>query len=166
MDVLNNLRTLIAKRLTPNFLLSYSAFLLFMMLDMFTTVLTAHGDWSMEGNTIARWWYENMGALAVLEIPMWSLSVLVLGYIIFIKSEFLAVSYFNGLALGHLMGWLTWTSYYLYVYKMQSTLGTLLNTNQVYHIPLGVYGMALGVLAAAIQIRLFAYVARRKPALT
>lgn len=88
-------------------------------LDYTVTQIASAYDSSMEGNTLARLWWEITGPFRFIEIPLWMMLVLTTASFILLYSPFLAILWINFLAFQHLFGFLTWLPYglldFLYV---------------------------------------------------
>jgi len=98
-------------RVSPNLILSGIFFLVSMSLDFYITNVSSHGDYTMEANALARLWWEIMGTLRFVEIPIWVAVVLSMAYLINRKSKFFAILWLDFLAFNHLLGFLTWLPY-------------------------------------------------------
>ena len=154
MTVIDFARSFRPKKVTPKLYFSCAFFLLFMSLDFFTTTWVAQGDISMEGNMIAAWWWKVTGLFHHIDIPIWIIYVLGIGWIANMKSEFLALWWLNCIAFGHVLGWLTWTPYHGVVDSMYGYVHALLRFDWTFSIPLGGFGIVFGGLFALLQTRL------------
>lgn len=99
------------QKITTNLYLSASFFITCMLLDFYITNAVAQGNYNLEGNALARWWWQVAGSLRFIEIPVYATAVLVTAYIINYKSTFFPLFWLNLLALNHLMGFLSWLPY-------------------------------------------------------
>ncbi len=79
-----------------------------MSLDFYITNLMSQGDYFMEGNFLARWWWQISGPFRFIEIPIYAVVMLGAAYVINYKSKFFPLFWLNLLAFNHLMGFLTW----------------------------------------------------------
>lgn len=121
-----------------------------MSLDFFTTEFVAQGDISMEGNKIAVWWWNVTGTFRHIGIPIWLVYVFGIAYLLNMKSEFFALWWLNGLAFGHLIGWLSWSSYY----RILDFLYTTIRNEWALTFALSGLGMFIGLLFSICQIKL------------
>lgn len=86
-------------------------FLVCMSLDYYATNSLSQGDYSMEGNFLARYWWQITGPFRFVEIPIYATLVLGTAYIIHYKNKFFPLFWLNLLAFSHLMGFLSWLPY-------------------------------------------------------
>lgn len=98
------------QKISPNFIFSAVFFLLCMSLDFYITNSLAGGDFTMEANAIAKWWWELMGPLRFIEIPIYAGVILGAAYIISLKNTFIPLLWLNVLAFNHVFGFLSWFS--------------------------------------------------------
>ncbi len=132
---------------THRLLFSFGFFLVCMALDFSTTDFYAQGNTSLEGNAIARIWWQMTGTLHHLDIFIWVVGVFVVSYIILQKSEFLALWWLNGLAFAHVMGFLSWLHYgFLDIFYSHIPNDQLIAT------ALSLAGLVLGLPVAYLQI--------------
>jgi hypothetical protein len=125
-----------------------------MLLDFFTTTFVAQGDISMEGNSIAALWWKITGRFHHIDLLIWIPYVFVIGWIANMKSEFVALWWFDSIAVGHLFGWLTWTTFSGVTNSLYSYTHALFRFDFVYAVPIGFFGILFGLLFAFVQIKL------------
>lgn len=102
--------SLFRQKISPAFIFSTVFFLLCMSLDFYITTSVAGGDFTMEANAIAKWWWELMGPFRFIEIPVYSSVILGTAYAISLKNTFIPLLWLNVLAFNHLLGFLSWFS--------------------------------------------------------
>lgn len=86
-------------------------FLICMSLDYSFTNVLSQGDYSIEANSIARWWWQIAGSFRFIEIPVYVFVILSTAYIINYKNKFFPIFWLNLLAFNHLLGFFTWLPY-------------------------------------------------------
>lgn len=139
-------RKFVKANLTPAFLIAFVAFEALYVADMIVTSIGAAGDHTAEANTLARLWWEVMGPLQFIEVPIWSSLVFVTALIIHARSKLLAVIWLVFLACQHLFGLLTWLPY-----------GTL---NFLYLLPDWASGYGISIMSAVIALPLSMIIVR------
>lgn len=85
--------------------------MVFVMLDYYVTMIDSNGDAAFEGNTLARIWWQAMGEYRFVEIPLWIGFVLIVAYIVRIRSRFAALALINAFTLQHALGFMSWLPY-------------------------------------------------------
>jgi len=103
------------QRVSAPLLYSSGFFLLCMLLDMWATDIFSQGDFTMEGNAIAQWWWQMAGVFRFIEIPIWAVVAVGFALVANQLSRFLGLFWLNTLAFTHLVGFLSWTPYNLFV---------------------------------------------------
>ena len=96
--------------ISVGFVCSYCFVLPCVSFDFYFTNVGSHGDAMMEGNTIARMWWQIMGPYRFIEIPIDVAAIFLIAYIFEARSRFLALYWLNLLALNSLFGFMTWLS--------------------------------------------------------
>ncbi len=102
---------ILKQKITPVMYFSAGFFLVCMSLDFYITNLMSQGNSFLEGNFLARWWWQISGLFRFIEIPIYAVVMLGAAYIINYKSKFFPLFWLNLLALNHLMGFLSWLPY-------------------------------------------------------
>lgn len=133
-------RAFLKKNLSPAFLISYGAFETLYVVDVVLTYLGAGGDHTAEANVLARLWWEVMGPLRFVEVPIWSGLVFGTALILYSRSSLLGIAWLIFLACQHLFGILTWLPY-----------GTL---NFLYQLPDWASGYGISIMSACIALPL------------
>ena len=146
MDIINLFRP---KKITARIIFSYCLFLVFMSLDFLTTEFNAQGNVGMEGNIILTWWWNIFGQFRHIDIPIWIIYIFFIAYFLNTRSEFLALWWLNGIAFGHLIGWITWSPYY----RILDFLYGIASRDWLETIVLSSFGMLLGILLAFVKIK-------------
>ena len=103
-----NFKPIFRQKLSINFYISSVLFLICVGLDFYITNVASGGNFTEEANLFGRLWWQLAGSLRFIEIPIWAIVVLGMGYLINYKSEFLALVWLNFLAFNHFLGFLTW----------------------------------------------------------
>lgn len=110
------------QRVPPSFIVSSIVCVGFTLLDYSVTNIVSGGDFSMEGNTLARWGWELLGPLGpyrFIEVPVWLVLISVVAGTVHSRSSFLALLWLNFLTVQHLFGFMTWLPFtplnFLYV---------------------------------------------------
>lgn len=98
-------------KLDSRLVFSWCFFLLCWSLDYYITNVGSNGDSTLEGNFVARLWWEIMGSFRFIEFPIWAAVVLIMALLINTKSKFLALLWLNFVALQNLLGFMTWLPY-------------------------------------------------------
>lgn len=148
MDFVNSFHP---KKITGRMVFSGFLFLLFMSLDFYMTEFVAQGDTSMEGNVIAAWWWNIFGPYRHIDIPIWIIYILGIAYILNMKREFLALWWLNGIAFGHMLGWISWLPTRAFDFLLYPPIKNawLLNLMP------SIIGLFLGMMLALFQIKFF-----------
>jgi hypothetical protein len=117
-------------------------FVIFWTLDYGATNLLSGGNHLFEANWAARLWWQIMGSLRYIELPLWTIVVLSAVALIYTKSKLLALLWLNFLVFQHVLGFMTWLPY-----------GTL---NFLYRLPEWsmAYGISLMSVALALPVTL------------
>lgn len=98
-------------KLDSSLILSWCFFFLCWSLDYYITNVGSNGNFTLEGNLLARLWWEIMGPFRFIEFPIWAAVVLITALLINTKSKFLALLWLNFVALQNLLGFMTWLPY-------------------------------------------------------
>lgn len=102
---------ILRQKITLAMYFSAGFFLVCMTLDYSFTNVLSQGDYSMEANSIARWWWQIAGSFRFVEIPIYVIVILGTAYIINYKNKFFPLFWLNLLAFNHLVGFFTWLPY-------------------------------------------------------
>lgn len=116
-----------------------------MSLDFYITNISSNGDWMMEGNAIARLWWQIMGPFRFIEIPIWIVLVFGMTYLLSTRSKFLALLCLNILAFNHFFGFITWLPY-----GTLNLLNIVIRWSSVY--PIGLMSALVGFPLTIVQI--------------
>jgi hypothetical protein len=95
-------------RVSNQLIISGFLFLVLMSLDFYVTNIFSYGDYALEGNFLARLWWQISGDARYIEIPIWVVAIFGTAYVINSRSQFLALLWIDFLAINHLFGFLTW----------------------------------------------------------
>jgi len=147
------LRIQVGEAINARAIFSATLLVLFLSLDYFATDFFSRGNVAAEGNAISALWWQLAGPLRHLDIIIEIGGAFVLAFIIRQRSEFLTLWWLNGLAFGHLMGFLSWLPY-----GILDLFYRITPNDQVLTIALSGTGVLLGLPLAFLQIAL----ARRK----
>lgn len=102
---------ILAQKLSPAFYFSAAFFVLSMSVDYTITSILSYGDHTLEGNAIARWWWEIAGVYRFIEIPFYVAVILITAYVVNFKNKLFPLFWLNLLAFNHLIGAYTWLPY-------------------------------------------------------
>jgi hypothetical protein len=105
------LERLMRHNISASFIISYSLFLMCWLLDYYLTHIGANGDWAMEGNGIARIWWQVMGPLRHIELILWPLAAFGITFIASARNAFVGLLWINIIAFNHFFGFITWLPY-------------------------------------------------------
>jgi len=136
---------LFRQKMSAGFIFSYVFFLICMSLDFYITNISANGDWMMEGNALARLWWQIMGPFRFIEIPIWAVVVFAMTYLVHSRSRFFALLWLNVLAFNHLFGFMTWLPYGTF-----NMLNTLIRTASAY--PIGYMSVLFSLPVTLVQV--------------
>lgn len=110
------------------------------LVDMTVTHIGANGDHTAEANVLARLWWEVMGPLRYVEIPIWLGLVFVTALLIHSRSRTLSTVWLVFLACQSLLGITTWLSHDTLIF--------------LYRLPDWASGYGISIISAAIAIPL------------
>ncbi len=126
------------------YLSSFSFFIVCTILDFSITTIGSGGDWTMEGDVIAQFWWKIAGVFRFIEIPIWMFVAFCLTSFVYSKNKFLGLLWLNLLAFNHLLGFFTWLPY------EANSIATIF-TQYTYKYPIGLISIVLSVPISIVQ---------------
>jgi hypothetical protein len=137
-------KRLIRQKLGVAFLIASFFFCVSWLADYAITNILAQGDFLMEGNWIAREWWQIMGTFRYIELPLWAIVVVVCAALLYRISKLVALLWLNFLSMQHVLGFITWLPY-----------GKI---DLIYRFPISTtYSISLAALLFAIPLTFFIY---------